>query len=958
MKAQPFLNSFVKSTCAALLGAVLLSAAHIAPAQQFTFRQYGQQDGLTNLSVACLLQDGAGYIWMCTENGLFRHDGATFERFGNKEGLTDTNIHSALEDAAARLWVGTSGDLYLRQGGRFVAVRPEGHNLSIDSGARMAALPSGALLVIDKEQLQQLQQSVADGMWHGRGYFTPEQLQATPALQHLSSVYADPSGRLWLGCGESICSVEHGQLTVWDAKANVPKDNWHSWLIDGDGRLWARGLEHVLTLEPRATRFDSRDTPQGKLTAGVLNVPLVTDQQGRIVTRSDAGLMRWQNGHWQQLTAENGITISQISALLVGRDGALWLGMTGHGLWRWLGYGSFESWTPGQASGGNPVWVVLRGPNHAVLIGTRAGCYRIDAASGPATDCGFKGLPSGEIQVMATRADGSLWIGMATGQLLRIAPGQKQAVLIGTVPFMRKLYADSNDRLWICSSKGIWVVATGSNVIDTTATPPGLGEITDVVEGAQSAVWFATEGGLLRWLNGDWSLLPAAEAQAPGGFAAVAYAGDGWLWLAGASHGLMRVHTRGTRFDQARWITDPAVADAAGYFTQIDAHGWLWVGTDAGFALFDGKSWRRFGQQDGLIWNDTDENAVLADSDGSMWIGTSGGLTHILKPEQLLQSAPLDLRIGRAALGSALIDPGTAALQWQHGAALDVHLAEFDFGEPHAQLSVRLRGLSDDWFQTSNHDLHFPALAPGHYVFEARALDLDHQRSSAVVRLDFQITPPWWQSWWCRLLMLATGAALLLLLVNWRLRRLKAQRRALEKELKEREILLERATRDALTRLWNRSAIFEILEREMQTARQLSTPLAIALIDIDHFKRVNDTHGHQAGDEVLRTLGARLSVELRNGDALGRYGGEELLLVLPNASPQTPFQPLERLRQAIGSTPISHKSCLIKVTASFGVAWFVPAADRIENLIGRADAALYEAKFGGRDRVEYAATGS
>src|ERR1700730_1118556 len=92
-----------KRTLVLILGAALLFVHENLRAQQFTFRQYRQQDGLANLSVTCLLQDRAGFIWMCTENGLFRHDGADFERFGEGEGIENTGIHSAVEDAAGRL---------------------------------------------------------------------------------------------------------------------------------------------------------------------------------------------------------------------------------------------------------------------------------------------------------------------------------------------------------------------------------------------------------------------------------------------------------------------------------------------------------------------------------------------------------------------------------------------------------------------------------------------------------------------------------------------------------------------------------------------------------------------------------------------------------------------------------------------------------------------------------------
>src|ERR1700678_3849877 len=150
------LPRWLSSGACLLLACLLLP--HGASAQQYTFRQYGQQDGLMNLSVLCLMQDRSGYIWICTENGLFRHDSSAFERFGVKEGLRDTFVHSVAEDGAGRLWVGASADLYLRQDQRFVAVRPDGQSVSVDDGTRIVPEPSGNLLIVSREQLRELWQ--------------------------------------------------------------------------------------------------------------------------------------------------------------------------------------------------------------------------------------------------------------------------------------------------------------------------------------------------------------------------------------------------------------------------------------------------------------------------------------------------------------------------------------------------------------------------------------------------------------------------------------------------------------------------------------------------------------------------------------------------------------------------------------------------------------------------------
>ena len=941
-----------------LLGALLLVllCAPVVYAQQFSFRQYAQQDGLSNLSVTALMQDRDGFIWVGTENGLFRHDSSDFRRFGNAEGLEGTFVHSILEDSAGRLWVGESHDLYLREGGRFRTVRPDGQELNIDYGARLLTPGKDRLWVLDKSGLLELWTQPGSTEWHSRAYFRAEQLQALPQLTQLSGGFIDPHGTLWLGCGHSLCRVVNGQVELFAEKDGVPEDTWHEWLTDEQGRLWVRGVQHVVMLDATSSIFELRDAPHLKLTSGIMNAPMVLDHQGRILTRSNFGLMLWQGDHWQEFNADNGVP--EVSSLLVTREGEVWLGIFGHGLWQWLGYGQIESWHARVGGGANPVWAPFRADDHTMLLGTRAGCMRLDEHSKRAAPCQIPGLPAAELQVIARRDD-SLWFAFVTGEVFRLRRGQDRAQSMGQLTPPRKMFVDRGNRLWLCGKTGIFMAPAGSEVLQRMSIPNGMGEVTDIAQDEAGVLWFAAQGGMLRWVDGQWSLLKIPLP--PGvGYASVAPTDGGWLWVGGYSQGIVRMHVRGDVADEAQWIADPTVANAAIYFTLVDQRGWLWVGTDDGVVLYDGHAWRRYTQHDGLIWNDTDENARFADVDGSLWVGTSDGVSHILKPGELVHDTPLRLTLTHARLGSIdLSSRERSRVPWSQTAALDLQLSDLNFGDLHdTVLRVRLRGLSDDWFPSRDYTIHYPALAPGDYTFEAVVTDTDHQRRSPVLQLSFEILPPWWQRASFRTLLGVLLCAGLALAWRWSMRRLEQRRRALEIQLREREQLLERATRDTLTKLWNRAAIIDILNREIDVARRSDTPLAVALIDIDHFKRINDTFGHLAGDEVLHMLGQRLTREMRKGDSLGRYGGEELLLIAPGASPQRPFLPMERLQRAISAMDFSYRGVPIRVTASFGVAWLIDPTDNSEKLLARADKALYAAKFAGRDRIEYAATGS
>ncbi len=166
--------------------------------------------------------------------------------------------------------------------------------------------------------------------------------------------------------------------------------------------------------------------------------------------------------------------------------------------------------------------------------------------------------------------------------------------------------------------------------------------------------------------------------------------------------------------------------------------------------------------------------------------------------------------------------------------------------------------------------------------------------------------------------------------------------------------LEELATRDSLTSVFNRRRFIELYGEEMDRARRYGRPCSLILIDLDDFKLINDTHGHQAGDSVLGNAAAVFRNGLRSSDVLGRYGGEEFAVLLPETDPKTAAEIAERLRKNLEQSPTSHEGLSISITASFGVAGLSRPDPGItsEKLLSRADEALYLAKRKGRNLVE------
>ena len=183
---------------------------------------------------------------------------------------------------------------------------------------------------------------------------------------------------------------------------------------------------------------------------------------------------------------------------------------------------------------------------------------------------------------------------------------------------------------------------------------------------------------------------------------------------------------------------------------------------------------------------------------------------------------------------------------------------------------------------------------------------------------------------------------------------LRVRVRAGERIVALQEALRVQATQDTLTGAMNRGAIFEMLKRELAQSARTGTPIGVVMCDLDHFKQINDTHGHPAGDAVLREASSRLKSVLRSYDALGRYGGEEFMLVLPSCTAEHAAEVAERARRALADAPVTTGSTIVPISASFGVAQGGGTTLDLDEVIRAADDALYRAKRAGRNRVALA----
>jgi diguanylate cyclase (GGDEF)-like protein len=389
----------------------------------------------------------------------------------------------------------------------------------------------------------------------------------------------------------------------------------------------------------------------------------------------------------------------------------------------------------------------------------------------------------------------------------------------------------------------------------------------------------------------------------------------------------------------------------------VDRRGWLWIGTDGGLLAFNGSTWRHLTQESGLSFG----------PDGSLWIGTSGGLGRIRHPEHIFADQPPRIAMIEVRHGSQVLPlAGTLDMPWSR---LDL---SFQFAAPEVLnrsglvFDYRNEGLEDDWVETRNETAHFQSLPPGSYDFQVYARDLTSGIQSQTLHAHFKIEAPWWRTRWFYALCAVAAILCIVLLLHLRTKRLVSRQRHLEKLVQDRtseleasrEELRRQATHDALTGLLNRSAMLTAFRLEMGRTLREGSPLTLVLGDIDHFKRVNDTYGHLAGDEALRHFASMLGRSVRTYDHVGRYGGEEFLILLVNVGPDEVNDRLAALHASISDLTIIDGTSEFTLTCSLGAVCMEPANLTPDNplvdqklALSKADEALYQAKRSGRNRV-------
>ncbi len=960
-------------------------------AQHFTFTQFGQADGLLNKNVSSIVQDRSGVLWVGTENGLYIADGSRFSKVDAFLDAAQGSVYSMHVDGGGRLWViGSNRLVYFDEKRQLHQIG----NLDLsDYSTRQLAItslpddPSTVYLMVDG-QLFRLKSADNGLNWERTRVYGDEVIRSHPLLTQLVSLAAD-AGRhsLWGGCGEALCEFhipytasaqEMPTPDIWDTTRGIPANHWVKVLRARDGKIWARGQREVIALDAATwavTRTGDALEP-GELEPR--SPTLTEDLNGSILINLPRGLARWQENRWTKLTAANGLPANRIAAAYFDQRGGVWLAPTGLGLWRWLGYGTWQHWTESEGLGGNEIWGMLRTRNQELWVLSSSKLDRLETTGEQTVwrDAGIS-IPRG--RAIAEDVRGHLWIATGDGVLLDYDPASRKPREAGShLGFVYSILAAHPEagqpqRVWIGLSNGLGYVSAEDGWKDlhrVTDSAAPASPVWRMAEDASGSLWCSSLKGLYRLSDHRWVRIALGAEIAAAQTPEIAVAPDGTLWIqAGMPTPLLHLKIIGDHSQVIGSIGSEMIGTDDLAFIRVDARGWLWVGSDQGIYVTNGQRWVHTTEEDGLISDDTNNGSFLEDDDGSMWIGTTGGVSHLLHPETLFQIPVPEIHVREIRVAGTELEPGTSPRLNGRNPSLIVELFTNYYKRPRAVMfQYRLLGQEDTWQTTSSGRIELSGLRPGDYRLQLQALDQRAHQASRLVEYSFTVLPPWYK----RDRTKVAGIALLVLLaaLAWKLslRRLKTSEAVLkakvdrqtaqllaEKEQLERAQLelVEISRRDALTGLLNRSAIFEVLARMRRFALDREATLTVIMADLDHFKSINDRYGHTVGDAVLQECAERFREVMRPGDAVGRYGGEELLIAIPGLSREHAISRVEEIRTAIAMRPVVHGPHSLQVTCSFGVAWLSEEHRDLEAVINAADASLYVAKQNGRNRVEF-----
>lgn len=985
-----------------MLAGSLLSVAPAAAAADQSFlslQRYTPDDGLSQHAVTAIAHDELGLLWIGTQEGLNRFDGHQFNILrappGDASGLVSSSIESLEPDSASRLWVGTNDE-----GLEVIDLRSkQRHRLGVAAG------------LVHPTVMTILHDPAGGGAWLGTGSGV-EYVDADLASVRRIGVSAPVVSMALTNNGRALaldsqCRLWRLERTRIRAVPFHPPDGascvqlhvagnelWLATTSDGIHRVAADGeaIDHrtAAWLRPQPIELSA----------------LIQRRNGQWLLGYADGQVLQAPADWRQAPVPIAFDQQIDSAITRFHEhptGVLWIGSATSGLFRARALSSairldlidsaaISQWPSRSVRS-------IQRDDKTLLVGTDAGLQMRDGPSGKWHTLDAIGATS--VRVLTPSAQGGWWLGTHRGLWHLAADGQARQIPGLPDPRVTDLLVEKGEegeQVWIATRGGLARLRNGSIRYDDLPQELQGQFLTSLMRDSQGRLWIGcNERGVFRLgPDGGIGQLDSASGGLPIDSIWSLHESEDAIWLGTFGGGLLRLDPK---TDAVEAITeDDGLSNNVVYRIQPDAYGRLWLTTNNGVSVLDPASGvvQTINRSDGLTNREYNSGATFVDGDGLFYLGGTDGL-DIVDPSQLSPTSPTatPMITGLRVLGqksSVVLVPLQPEVDVVYAdritlghreRVLQLDVVATDFTAPDAsRLRYRIKGVHDDWMQPqgAQTSLILSYLPPGTYPLEVQAAGRDGRfAASRVLMLDMQ-PPPWRHplAYSAYALLALTLAGLLLARIRarsaekhaqiTRLNQIVAEHTAALKQanhmLLRTNEQLELATRiDPLTQVSNRRDLQEWLDRElpmvlheMQQPGRRDSCMLLYMIDIDDFKRINDTFGHQAGDEVLVEVARRLRTICRERDLLVRWGGEEFLLLVRDAHLDDAPQVAERIRASVADTPmmLANNGHTVPITCSIGVApWPLsplwPSLGDWEQSVSLADMALYAAKAAGKN---------
>jgi len=931
---------------------LLLACASLC-AQEYSFRTFANADGLNNLAIRNIYQDRVGFLWVSTENGVYRYDGERFEAFGLAQGMP-ANSGVAFGDAPdGSLLVGGIIGLYRLHGNRFEKVPASFKTINWAQGIQ------------------------ADG--HGRTYIGTELglvvLSSQPGRESFSMLTVDRAARtsgpeafgilldgdtVWYGCGLELCRMRQGQTEVFGRDHSLPAHQVTTIRKDRAGNLWVRVRNGgVYLLASGGSRFSRPDLPlPGNPTIGIP----ATDADGRILLPSPDGLLIQQERGWRKIDSLTGVKGVVYSAF-EDRQHSLWIGLAGRGLVQLRGYDEWENYSTASGLPCDLVYEILTQADGTLWLGTEAGLVRGEKLQSGRRWNKVPGLDGSPVHAVRADSGGSLWIGTETRGVAKLDLRTGAVKWFGEAQGLRGKAAyivrfDREQRLWAGTEAGLFVAKQPYTRFARVSELPAS-RFWAIAQGGDGTVWAGGAEGLYALTGGQWRNFKPADGLSNQEVLSLGAGAGGTIWVGYRfGGGIDRVRLMAEGLAVERGVQRPGT-DGLVYFFDFDALGRLWVGTEHGVDVWDGSRWSHYDMDDGMVWNDCNLNAFGSEPDGTVWIGTSVGLSRFKPRPHRAPVLPLEVVFTQLMLGgrdvSAAINPSVEL----RGNSLIARFSALNASRQNGVLfRYRLEGANPNWTETAQRELQFAELAPGAYRLVVEAQDSDQMWRTNRAEFAFRILTPWYRSWWLFTLCGLLPVLIVAVFVRSRMAELARREREFQRLMAAHEEIRNLAFFDPLTGLPNRRRLFDRLTRELATSNRSGSLRALLFIDLDDFKTLNDTLGHQVGDLLLQEVARRLTASVRASDTVARLGGDEFVVMLeglsefPTVAAGQAKTTGDKICDVVGQPyRLDGHECVS--ACSIGITVFGDGQEGMNEILQQADIAMYEAKAAGRDTVRF-----